>query len=127
MTSDKYALYLTDSFGEPDHWLKSDEKELGKEKKFSPNQKLILKPKELLAPSEIFKLQIFLTTTGSPDDFLFLQDIVVSRDLNLNEFKAQLCELPTIQRKDLTYAHLRVRIMQGGGTWGAVLRPADTT
>ena len=72
MTSDKYALYLTDSFGEPDHWLKSDEKELGKEKKFSPNQKLILKPKELLAPSEIFKLQIFLTTTGSPDDFLFL-------------------------------------------------------
>ena len=65
MSPEEYALYAMDEFGEPDHWLKNEERELKLEKKFKIDSKLILKARDTLAPSEILKLQIHLTNTGS--------------------------------------------------------------
>jgi hypothetical protein len=106
-----YTLYTLDAFDEPSKSLRRKDQSLAK-LKVSSGDLLCLKSNAVLTKDETLKLYIHATGTGLPGDSKYVQDLEVSQEYSLTEFKEVLMELPALAgaTKDITPDHVRVRI-----------------
>ena len=116
-----YKIYRTDWLREPISVLKNEEQTLQKAV-LKDADLLLIKPLDEVLATEMVKLNLFISRTGTPGDCKPLADISVNEETTLAELKQQVFNLPEVYQADKTPSQIRIRERTNTYWFGKVYR-----
>ena len=116
-----FTLYKQDAFGEPSDPIRRENAGFEKNN-VQDGDLLYLKNSKDMSIDEKMAVSISVTTSGIPEDCLFLQFVDVSKEFKLNDLKEQILTIPYFQGKDIANECIRIREKRNNMYFGKVFK-----